>query len=280
MCFVGVRSGPPHDRNVVVFMVIARASTISISGPAWSGPSAAHLRMVALRLRHAPLLLGVCYCLLMMAARALPPPSALKTSSRSFSKLSSLSVQQSSAGAAKIMSGRRLTTLLGLSYLSVIASVMTLPCCLSLVDQSLFTGGKLGAVIFSATCGTVGGKFLLGVPTDRLGGQAVLKLCLALNTLLLTGISQTSSRVVFALLWILVSFIYGSAWGAVGNVVRKSYEKQEWGEQLGLVAAYSRVGSFRRPFCLVGSCSAPPGRWARSRGDSCLRRPRGCRQSC
>ena len=147
-----------------------------------------------------------------------------------------------------IMSGRRLTTLLGLSYFATIVSVMTLPCCLSHVDQTLFSAGKLSSLIFAATCGTVAGKFLLGVPTDKIGGQSALKLCLFSNIVLLYGIGASQSRWVFSTLWVLVSFIYGSAWGAVGNVVRQSFEKTAWGEQLGLVAAFSRVGSFSSSF--------------------------------
>lgn len=106
----------------------------------------------------------------------------------------------------------------------------------------------MGSVIFFATCGTVCGKFLLGNVTDKLGGAFILKSCLGFNTLLLMGISLATKRWVFAFLWIVVSFIYGSAWGAVANVVRSSFNKKEWGEQLGLVAAYSRVGSFGSSF--------------------------------
>lgn len=146
-----------------------------------------------------------------------------------------------------------ISVVLGLSYLGTMVSVMTLPCALSHVDSSLFRGnGNSGAkaigldlsrVIFLATLGTAGGKFLLGPPTDKLGGHAVMKLALAINAVLLYFISITTQQLHFAVMWIIVSFVYGATWGAVGAVVRQEFSSADWGSQLGLVASASRVGS-------------------------------------
>lgn len=143
-------------------------------------------------------------------------------------------------------------TLIGLSYLGIIVSAMTLPCSLSLVDKSIFGVNSISSpvatltmsqVFFMATYGTVAGKFLLGPPTDSLGGHAVLMLSLAINAVLLFYISTTTSQISFAIAWLILSFIYGATWGAVGAVVRRDFPQKDWSTQLGLAAAFSRFGS-------------------------------------
>ena len=158
------------------------------------------------------------------------------------------------AAAAPVSEARRkkyITGLLGASYLGTIVSVMTLPCTLSLVDRSLFAVTAAGGVpvvsmsklLFLATMGTVAGKFLLGPPTDVLGGHTVMKLCLFVNAALLFLISTVTTPAAFIAPWIVVSFLYGATWGAVGAVVRKEFDQNEWSAQLGLAAAWSRIGS-------------------------------------
>lgn len=159
-----------------------------------------------------------------------------------------------------------ITGLMGLAYLGTIVSVMTLPCTLSLVDRSLFaaapvhSGLSMSRLLFLATMGTVAGKLLLGPPTDKFGGHFMLQLCLAINALALGHLSTTASTLSFSAVWIIVSFLYGSTWGAVSAVVRREFRRNEWGSQLGITAAFSRVGSLGSSLAF-GAILASKGSW-------------------
>jgi MFS family permease len=173
-------------------------------------------------------------------------------------------------GTAKEQTRKRyITSLLGLSYLGVIVAVMALPCALSLIDKGLFSPGPSGTtvalplshVIFTASLATMGGKFLLGPPTDTLGGHAVLMLSLAINAVGLSLLSCTTSQISFAIGWTLVSFLYGATWGAVGAVVRREFPKDEWSSQLGLAAAFSRLGSLGSSIAFGHVIKSTGGSW-------------------
>ena len=161
-----------------------------------------------------------------------------------------------------------ITGLMGLAYLGTIVSVMTLPCTLSLVDKALFaavpgvqSGLSMSRLLFLATMGTVAGKLLLGAPTDKFGGHFMLQLCLGINALALGHLSTTTaSTLSFSVVWIIVSFLYGSTWGAVSAVVRREFTQNEWGSQLGITAAFSRIGSLGSSVAF-GAILAKKGSW-------------------
>ncbi len=143
-------------------------------------------------------------------------------------------------------SDKSTSLMLCLTYMSIIVSVMPLSTCLpSLsIDKKLMTSSfGMPGLVSLGTFVVFLGKILLGPPTDHYGGINILKASMLFITVALFGCSFSGSMKVFALQWILICFAYSSAWGAVSKVVREKYQEREWSEQLGLVAASSRLGS-------------------------------------
>lgn len=87
------------------------------------------------------------------------------------------------------------------------------------------------------------GKFILGPPTDFFGGEKVLFITLLLSAISLFGCSMSNSIRAFGACWILFSFTFSAAWGAIGKVVRENFPRREWAVQLGMVYTGSRIGS-------------------------------------
>ena len=87
------------------------------------------------------------------------------------------------------------------------------------------------------------GKFVLGPPTDSFGGEQVLFLTLLLSAAFLFGCSISQGIKVFGIYWILFSFVFSAAWGAIGRIIRENFSEKEWAVQLGLVYTGSRLGS-------------------------------------
>lgn len=127
---------------------------------------------------------------------------------------------------------------------------MTLPPCLSYLyrDSSFTHSDRFPSVLFLATLATMAGKFVLGPPTDRLGGNLVMKLAMFSSSLLLLLCSLSKSALSFGALWILLSFLYATPWGACSKLIRDIFPADEWSSKLGLVAAFSRLGSLGSSF--------------------------------
>ena len=87
------------------------------------------------------------------------------------------------------------------------------------------------------------GKFVLGRPTDLIGGEKTLLLSCAFIAVIVYSCSIVSNTALFGLLWIALNFTFSSSWGAVGSSIRKNYPESEWGTQLSVIAAGSRFGS-------------------------------------
>jgi hypothetical protein len=79
----------------------------------------------------------------------------------------------------------------------------------------------------------MGGKFLLGPPTDYFGGDMTLKSTMLFITIALIACSRSTSIEGFGYLWIGINFVYASAWGAASKLVRQKFNKTEWPTQLG-----------------------------------------------
>lgn len=181
--------------------------------------------------------------------------------SRQQRQLSCLAVQEHmvvhNEHKTKSMNKPLMSALLSMSYMSIIVSIMSLPVCLSAVHADVAFHGITAATYLSkmlavATLATMIGKFLLGPPTDFFGGERTLKLTMLLICALLYACSVSSNVQLFGLLWIAVSFVYASAWGAIGKIVRERFVAKEWSGQLGLVAAGSRVGSMVSSLLFAG----------------------------
>ena len=87
------------------------------------------------------------------------------------------------------------------------------------------------------------GKFVLGGPTDRIGGERTLLISCACCAALVYGCSITTNVKVFGFLWIALNFAFSSSWGSVGTSIRNNFPQEEWGSQLSVIAAGSRLGS-------------------------------------
>ena len=83
----------------------------------------------------------------------------------------------------------------------------------------------------------------MGPPTDFFGGEKVLFITLLLSALFLLGCSMSNTIRAFGACWILFSFTFSAAWGAIGKVVRENFPRREWAVQLGMVYTGSRIGS-------------------------------------
>ena len=167
------------------------------------------------------------------------------------------------------------TNCLSLTYTSIVIDVMTLPTCLSILKNE-FVETSVSAFNFKsmlaiATFATMLGKFILGPPTDKYGGELTIKVTMLSMAGLLLLSSFTNSLAQFGPLWIALSFVYASAWGACGKIVRDRFPAASWGSQLGLISGTSRIGSMiasllyggvlSRPKTAAGIVSQPTGLW-------------------
>ena len=83
----------------------------------------------------------------------------------------------------------------------------------------------------------------MGPPTDFFGGEKVLFLTLLFSAAFLFGCSVSKCIEAFGIYWILFSFVFSAAWGAIGKSIRENFSEKEWAVQLGLVYTGSRLGS-------------------------------------
>jgi MFS family permease len=58
-----------------------------------------------------------------------------------------------------------------------------------------------------------------------------------------TSISFTQQFSMFAACWIFVDFIFSSCWAGCISAIHQSFPKEEWGRQIGLLAAGARTGN-------------------------------------
>lgn len=113
---------------------------------------------------------------------------------------------------------------------------MALPASLSLIvnDVTLHKthDSQLSALIVTATLATMLGKIVLGPSTDKLGGERTMKITMLAITMALLSCSVCGSVQSFGISWIILSFVYAAAWGAVGKVVRERFPVAQWSTQL------------------------------------------------
>lgn len=138
-----------------------------------------------------------------------------------------------------------LSICLSIAYASIIVDTITLPAGLLLIktELGLDKSFSFSKMMFAATMATMVGKLILGPPTDYFGGELTMKASMAGMTVLLLLCSITTNMNQLAPLWIAINFIYATAWGACGKVVRERFPSSEWGVQLGFISGASRIAS-------------------------------------
>ena len=87
------------------------------------------------------------------------------------------------------------------------------------------------------------GKFVLGGPTDKIGGERTLLISCASIAAIVYGCSIATNVKVFGFLWVALNFAFSASWGSVGSSIRNNFPQAEWGSQLSVIAAGSRLGS-------------------------------------
>jgi len=131
--------------------------------------------------------------------------------------------------------------------MSIIISVMSLPSALGTISFPNTNDNDITSsfsfIMAIATLFIMIGKFLLGPPTDMIGGEKTLLLSCATIAILVYSCSIVTNAKLFGLLWILLNFSFSSSWGAVGSCIRENYHESKWGTQLSVIAAGSRLGS-------------------------------------
>jgi MFS family permease len=179
---------------------------------------------------------------------------AIRSHSSQVAPLNSVAASYESEHAMRQASDKALffklsSWMFSIAYISIITSIMSLPVCLSaMYADSAFYGintskSFLSSIIALATVATCVGKFVLGPPTDFYGGDLTLKATMFLVAAFLFACAGSGTVQLFGVLWIVISFVYASAWGAIGKLVRERFPSSQWGQQLGFVAAASRMGS-------------------------------------
>lgn len=185
------------------------------------------------------------------------PKTSLRTIRKPYSHFTSLSCQSSDIIIKNSTKNKQktnlLTSLLGISYLSIICSMMTLPSVLSIINmdpifqiysqQTLTPLIPMSSTLTISTLFVMLGKFTLGPITDHLGGSMAMLISMILISIYLFVAATTQSSIWFLIAWNLVSLGYSASWGAIANVIRENMDESSWPVALGNVAAYSRLGA-------------------------------------
>lgn len=141
---------------------------------------------------------------------------------------------------------------LAAGYFTVMGAKCALPTVLALLTSpgiglSFPVGTKpqtqMARQLTVATLAVALGKLLLGPVIDHWGGILSLQVALSSLSALLLTISMSQSFVTFACCWTLVDFIFSSCWAASINAVHQSFERSEWANQIGNLAAAARAGN-------------------------------------
>ena len=133
---------------------------------------------------------------------------------------------------------------LAATYFSVMGAKCALPSVLHLLLQSgLTTTRSLSTLLTLSTLAVATGKLVLGPVIDSFGGIRSLQWALLSLAVLLFGISVCHSFWVFAVAWIGVDFVFSSCWAACLHAIHQSFGDQQWGRQIGRLAAAARLGN-------------------------------------
>lgn len=122
----------------------------------------------------------------------------------------------------------------------MIPSVMTSV----LADPEIAVDADSRAVMLagvSAVC--LGGKFLGGAVTDKLGGWIVLIVVFIAFAGSSAWLIASSSATIFGAMWLLNSLAYTVTWGAACQVIGVAYDEKERPAQLTKIASASRFGA-------------------------------------
>jgi MFS family permease len=151
---------------------------------------------------------------------------------------------------------RGMAAALASTYLTVMGAKCALPSVLSLLTSTktgltfpTITGSSstpqshMAKLLGLSTLAVALGKLLLGPVVDTLGGIRALQVTLVLLIFLVTSISFTQQFSMFAACWIFVDFIFSSCWAGCISAIHQSFPKEEWGRQIGLLAAGARTGN-------------------------------------
>ena len=150
---------------------------------------------------------------------------------------------------------RGMSAALASTYFAVMGAKCALPSVLTLLTSSKsgltyssLPGGKTPQFLFArllgmSTLAVAFGKIALGPLIDKLGGIQSLQVALTTLSLLVLIISFTQQFSVFAICWILVDFIFSSCWAGCINAIHQSFPEDQWGRQVGLLAAGARIGN-------------------------------------
>jgi MFS family permease len=147
---------------------------------------------------------------------------------------------------------RGMTIALASSYCTVMFAKCALPSVLSLLmapDTGLsFPPGAvpqqlMAKLLTVATLGVAAGKFLLGPVIDYFGGKVSLQVALSCLSVLLLITSFSQSFAVFGVAWIAIDFLFSSCWPACINTIYCFFDKSDWPDQIGNLAASARVGN-------------------------------------
>jgi Major Facilitator Superfamily len=154
---------------------------------------------------------------------------------------------------------RGMTVALMSTYFAVMGAKCALPSVLSLLTSptngltfsgltTTTAGGPTPQILMAkllglSTLAVAMGKLLLGPLIDKLGGIRSLQVALLTLALLVLVITCTQQFSIFAVCWVFVDFIFSSCWAGCINAIHQSFPKDQWGRQIGFLAAGARTGN-------------------------------------
>lgn len=150
---------------------------------------------------------------------------------------------------------RGMTAALASTYFAVMGAKCALPAVFSLLMSperglsfpNLAEGSSpqnaMARLLGLSTLAVALGKVVLGPIIDALGGIVALQLAIVLLTALIITVCLTQQFSVFAICWICVDFIFSSCWASCINAIHQSFPEEEWGRQIGMLAAGARTGN-------------------------------------
>jgi MFS family permease len=150
---------------------------------------------------------------------------------------------------------RGMTAALASTYFAVMGAKCALPSVLSLLTSSntgltysnlsstVTTQYLMAQLLGLSTLAIAVGKLVLGPIIDSLGGIRSLQVSLLSLALLILIIAFTQQFSIFAVCWILVDFIFSSAWAGCINAIHQSFPEKEWARKIGIIAAGARIGN-------------------------------------
>lgn len=144
---------------------------------------------------------------------------------------------------------------LSLTYFTVMGAKCALPAVFSLItspdiglkfpfSSSWTPRNYMARLLFVSTLSIASGKLFVGPIIDTIGGIRSIQIALSLLGLSMLMLSFNQSFTIFAILWIIIDFVFSSCWAASINAIQQIFDTDEqYSKQIKNIAASGRIGN-------------------------------------